>query len=119
MMTNGSPNSTGSLSVTRISRIVPARGAGIGFMVFIASTISRVWPAMTLSRGRGDSGGRRVNLLRRGLAGDTNAKAATLDFNLGQAGVAEDAGQLAHEAGIDRRVRLGGGDRAFGVGHVS
>ena len=34
----------------------PARGAGIGFMVFIASMISRVWPSATMSPTRTNGG---------------------------------------------------------------
>ncbi len=49
MMTSGSPNSTGWASVTMIATTLPARGAGIGFMVFMASMIIRVWPAATVS----------------------------------------------------------------------
>src|SRR5262245_26341075 len=48
MIINGSPNSTGCASPTRICVTVPERGAGIWFMVFIASTISSVSPATTL-----------------------------------------------------------------------
>ena len=33
----------------RIASTVPACGAGIGFITFIASMISRVWPFLTLS----------------------------------------------------------------------
>src|SRR5690606_32148091 len=47
MMTSGSPNSTGWPSSTRILVTVPARGAGIWFIVFIASMISSVSPALT------------------------------------------------------------------------
>ena len=48
--TSGSPNSTGWASPTRMSwTTTPSRGAWIGFMVFIASTISRVWPFLTVS----------------------------------------------------------------------
>ena len=41
------PNSTGLPSATQISRMVPARGAVIGFMVFIASTMKSVSPSFT------------------------------------------------------------------------
>ena len=41
------PYSTGWASVTRICATRPARGAGIGLNVFIASTISSVWPSCT------------------------------------------------------------------------
>src|SRR3954451_11606033 len=44
-----SPNSTGRAFSIRIWLTVPALGALIGLKVFIASMISRVWPAMTLS----------------------------------------------------------------------
>jgi methyl-accepting chemotaxis protein len=44
-----SSNSTGWPFATRNSRILPARGAGIGFMVFMASMIIRVWPSETVS----------------------------------------------------------------------
>ena len=47
IITSGSPNSTGWPSSNRIWITVPARGAGIWFMVFIASTISSVSPAFT------------------------------------------------------------------------
>src|SRR5262249_17910992 len=43
-----SPNSTGWPSSTRICVTVPARGAGIWFMVFIASMMRSVSPALTL-----------------------------------------------------------------------
>ena len=49
MITSGSPNSTGWPSSNRICVTVPARGAGIWFMVFIASMISSVSPAFTLA----------------------------------------------------------------------
>ena len=49
MITSGSPNSTGWPSSTRICVTVPARGDGIWFIVFIASMISSVWPAVTLA----------------------------------------------------------------------
>ena len=49
MITSGSPNSTGWPSSNRIWITVPARGAGIWFMVFIASMISSVSPAFTLA----------------------------------------------------------------------
>ena len=42
MTTRGSPNSTGWASSTMISTTLPAFGAGIGFMVFMASTIISV-----------------------------------------------------------------------------
>ena len=48
MITSGSPNSTGWPSSNRICVTVPARGAGIWFMVFIASMMSSVSPAFTL-----------------------------------------------------------------------
>src|SRR5260221_6849807 len=48
IITSGSPNSTGAPSSTRICVTVPARGAGIWFMVFIASMMTRVWPTATL-----------------------------------------------------------------------
>ncbi len=44
MIISGSPNSTGWPSSNRICITVPARGAGIWFMVFIASMISSVSP---------------------------------------------------------------------------
>src|SRR5690606_25326481 len=47
--TRASPNSTGWESPRRISATAPSRGAWIGFIVFMASTISRVWPFLTLS----------------------------------------------------------------------
>ena len=47
MIISGSPYSTGWPSSNRICVTVPARGAGIWFMVFIASTISSVSPAFT------------------------------------------------------------------------
>src|SRR6185312_10156259 len=47
MMTSGSPNSTGWPSSTTICVTVPARGAGIAFIVFIASIIRIVCPAET------------------------------------------------------------------------
>src|SRR5262249_59902800 len=48
MMTSGCPNSTGWPSSNRTWITVPARGAGIWFIVFIASMMSRVSPAFTL-----------------------------------------------------------------------
>src|SRR3569623_1209485 len=50
-VTSGSPNSTGWESETRMLSTVPSRGAGSGFMVFMASMISRVWPCLTLAPG--------------------------------------------------------------------
>ena len=47
MIINGSPYSTGWPSSNRICVTVPPRGAGIWFMVFIASTISSGSPAFT------------------------------------------------------------------------
>src|SRR3954470_22402057 len=49
IITSGSPNSTGWPSSTRICVTVPARGDGIWFIVFIASMISKVCPAVTLA----------------------------------------------------------------------
>ncbi len=49
MTTRGSPYSTGWPSSTKIAVTRPARGAGIWFMVFIASTMSSVSPAATVS----------------------------------------------------------------------
>src|SRR6476646_4110810 len=43
------PNSTGCVSSTQISLTVPARGATMGFIVFIASTMSSVSPSLTVS----------------------------------------------------------------------
>src|SRR5690606_26921490 len=43
--TSGSPYSTGCASSNRIAVTVPARGAGIWFIVFMASMISSVWPS--------------------------------------------------------------------------
>src|SRR3954447_26983357 len=48
MIINGSPNLTGWPSSTRICVTVPARGDGIWFMVFIASMMTSVCPAVTL-----------------------------------------------------------------------
>src|SRR6185295_8826244 len=47
MTTSGWSNSTGWPSLTMICLIVPPDGAVIGFMTFIASTISKVSPAFT------------------------------------------------------------------------
>src|SRR6202042_1908484 len=47
-ITNGSPNSTGWPSSTRICVTVPARVEGIWFIVFIASMIKSVCPTATL-----------------------------------------------------------------------
>jgi len=52
MTASGSPNSTGWASATRISTIRPARGAGIGFMVFIASTMKTMNPIPAPKGGR-------------------------------------------------------------------
>ena len=46
---SGAPNSTGAPSSTRMRFTVPARGAGIWFMVFIASMIRKVWPSLSVS----------------------------------------------------------------------
>ncbi len=46
---NGSPNSTGCSLDTWIRLTRPERGAGIGFITFMASMISRVWPSLTES----------------------------------------------------------------------
>jgi len=46
---SGSPNSTGRAFSIRTCMSVPALGALIGLNVFIASMISNVWPAVTLS----------------------------------------------------------------------
>ena len=63
MIINGSPYSTGWASSTRISLTVPARGAGIWFMVFMASMTITVWPAVTCSptstKGRAPGSGAR------------------------------------------------------------
>ncbi len=48
MMTSGSPNSTGWPFSKRIAVTVPDFGAGIWFIVFMASMISSVSPADTL-----------------------------------------------------------------------
>src|SRR5690606_30904391 len=45
--TSGMPNSTGCASSMRMAVTVPARGAGIWFLVFIASMMSSVWPSLT------------------------------------------------------------------------
>ena len=47
MIISGSPNSTGWPSSMRTCITVPARGDGIWFMVFMASTMSSVSPALT------------------------------------------------------------------------
>jgi len=44
---SGAPNSTGDASPTRMRLTTPARGAGMWFMVFIASIISKVSPSAT------------------------------------------------------------------------
>ena len=49
MTTSGWSNSTGCALSTRIALTVPALSAVIGFITFIASTISRVSPCFTLS----------------------------------------------------------------------
>src|SRR5581483_2202897 len=49
MIISGSPYSTGWASSTMICFTVPARGAGIWFIVFIASTMRTVWPSLTRS----------------------------------------------------------------------
>ena len=48
MTSSGSPYSTGWPFSTRILVTVPARGAGMAFMVFMASTIRIVWPSRTV-----------------------------------------------------------------------
>ena len=47
MITSGSPNSTGWPFSTRMAVTMPALGAGMWFMVFMASMISSVWPWAT------------------------------------------------------------------------
>src|SRR5262245_33363158 len=47
MMTSGSPNSTGWPLPTRMAVTVPAFGAGMWFMVFMASMIRMVCPCAT------------------------------------------------------------------------
>src|SRR5690349_20329047 len=47
IMTSGSPNSTGWPLPTRMAITVPAFGAGMWFMVFMASMIRMVWPCAT------------------------------------------------------------------------
>jgi acetyl/propionyl-CoA carboxylase alpha subunit len=49
MMTSGDPNSTGTPSSTKIRAILPDFGAGIWFMVFIASMIKTVCPSVTFA----------------------------------------------------------------------
>jgi hypothetical protein len=49
MIISGSPYSTGWPSSTMMLSTVPARGAGIWFIVFIASTMRSVCPSRTLS----------------------------------------------------------------------
>ena len=49
MTASGSPNSIGWPSAMRICLTTPARGAGIGFIVFIASTMNSVCPSLTWS----------------------------------------------------------------------
>ena len=44
---SGWPNSTGEASSIRIAVTVPERGAGIWFIVFMASIIRIVWPSLT------------------------------------------------------------------------
>src|SRR5215510_819659 len=47
MISRGSPNSTGWASSIRICVTLPARGAGIWFIVFMASMMSSVSPTFT------------------------------------------------------------------------
>ena len=47
--TSGWSNSTGWAFSTKIALTVPDLSAVIGFITFIASTISSVWPSLTLS----------------------------------------------------------------------
>src|SRR5919112_6660195 len=49
MITSGWSNSTGWASATMILLTTPPAGAVIGFITFIASTMSRVSPALTAS----------------------------------------------------------------------
>src|SRR4051812_43808348 len=65
MTTSGWSNSTGWPSLTSSFLTIPPSGAVIGFMTFIASTISRVSPALTASPGS-------TNALASGC-GDKNA----------------------------------------------
>jgi hypothetical protein len=64
MIIRGAPYSTGVPSSTRMRLTVPARGAGMWFIVFIASMISTVWPSVDLGadrdEGRGAGFGRQI-----------------------------------------------------------
>ena len=49
MIIKGAPYSTAWPSLARMRLTVPARGAGMWFMVFIASMITTVWPSLTVA----------------------------------------------------------------------
>ncbi len=49
MIIKGAPYSTAWPSLARMRLTVPARGAGMWFMVFIASMIKTVWPSVTVA----------------------------------------------------------------------
>src|SRR5690606_17483507 len=49
MIMRGAPNSTGAASSTRMRFTVPACGAGIWFIVFMASMMRSVCPSVTVS----------------------------------------------------------------------
>ena len=68
MIIRGAPYSTGLPSSTRMRLTVPARGAGMWFIVFIASMIRTVWPsatcAPTVDKGRRTRFGRQIDRAR-------------------------------------------------------
>ncbi len=95
MIINGSPYSTGWPSSNRICVTVPPRGAGIWFMVFIASTISSGSPAFTT-----------LPMSTNGLAVGSGARIGGADHRRGH-----DARVLRRIADGDRRHGRGGRDR--------
>ena len=102
MMTSGSPNSTGWPFSTRICVTLPPCGAGIWFIVFMASMMSTVSPCST----------RDANLDERRRAGLRRAIGGADHRRLDGAGMLRGVGgcRLARRAGC--RCRCGGcGDR--------
>jgi hypothetical protein len=106
----GSPYSTGWASATQILVTLPARGAWIGFIVFMASTIRIVCPSVTESP---DPLRRGVMLRRRlhhrddlaGLPRDAELQLANFYFDFRQIGVSKDRRQFSN----DRRIDVGRG----------
>src|ERR1044072_7977427 len=131
MITSGSPNSTGWPSSTRICVTVPARGDGIWFIVFIASMISKVCPAVTFeptsmkglapgseaqytvpTLGEGTTPGCWARSTARAgprqgpphtdVPRDTYAQARAFNFDLGETGLVEQQRQFTDQRAVVR-----------------